>query len=127
MAASTPLISTTQRALAQCRAARRLARLFRIERHGGFDRRPADVAQRLVERRGTIIAELLALALAPPGSPLRSAELDSVLRDLAVEVEHARLTAQQRHDTLDSELHFRRGESPTGIRNGAGGQLLGRG
>jgi hypothetical protein len=118
--------ASVQRAIEQCRAARRLARLFRIERLGGFDRWPADDVGGLVQRRGVIIAELLALVLAPAGSPARSPELDAVLRELSLEVERSRVTAQERYDTLAAELHYRRSEHPTGIRDSAG-QLIGRG
>ena len=114
-------------AITHCRAARRLARLFRIERVGGFDRRSEEVVQRLLERRAAIIGELLALALAPPDTPQRSADITDALRELAAEVAQSQSRAQERHDVLASELRFRRSSGLTGLRDGTTGHLLGRG
>lgn len=111
----------------QCRAARRLTRLFRIERLGGFERWRADVVQRLLDRRAAIIGELLALAPTPPDPSRRSPELYGVLHDLSVEVARSQTKAQERADVLAGELRARRGADLTGLRSSATGHLLGRG
>jgi hypothetical protein len=114
---------------AESRIMRRLGRLFRIERTGGFDRRPTATVRRLVERRGALIDRLIALddrrgAVFAP----RSGGLDEALADLRREVERARPHAQTRAQRLTAELRLRRGGGvPTGLRGGAGGQLLGKG
>jgi hypothetical protein len=113
----------------ESRAARRLGRLFRIERAGGFDRRSVATVRRLIERRGMLVSELLLIdgmrrALNPP----RSAELDQVLAELAREVNGSLHRSQKQVERLHTDLRLRRGEGmPTGIRDGAGGLLLGRG
>jgi hypothetical protein len=114
---------------AEGRIARRLARLFRIERLGGFERRSPATASRLVERRGALIAQLIALddrrgsVFAP-----RTGALDEALRALAREVERGRDSAVARADRAMAELQLRRGGwLQRGIRGGARGRLLGRG
>jgi hypothetical protein len=114
--------------LRESRAARRLARLFKIEGGGGFERWPLATIRRLIERRAAIVNALLQMererrALAAP----HSAELDRALTELAREVGSALQRAQRRVDQLDKELQARRGASPhTGIRATGSGQLLGR-
>jgi hypothetical protein len=109
------------------RAARRLGRLFKIERAGGFDRRPLATVRRLIERRGTLVEELLLLGgmrsrLAAP----RSAELEQALGELAREVNQSLHPAERKVDHLGGDLRLRSREGlPTGIRNGASGRLLG--
>jgi hypothetical protein len=109
--------------------ARRLGRLFKIERAGGFDRRLGATVRRLIERRGTLVSELLLIdgtrrALNPP----RSAELEQALAELAREVNGLLHHSQTQVERLHTDLRLRRGEGmPTGVRDGAGGLLLGRG
>ena len=115
--------------LRESHAARRLARLFKIERDGGFDRWPIATAQRLIERRGALMKELLIMdgmrrSLVAP----RSAELDRALAELAGVVNRALSLARTRVDQIEKDLCVRRGESlPTGIRDSGGnGHLLGK-
>jgi hypothetical protein len=113
----------------ESRAARRLGRLFRIERAGGFDRRPAAVVQRLIERRGSLVEELLLLdAMCRSLDLPRSVELEQALEDLASEVGRSLCHSQTRVERLYTDLRLRHGAGfSTGVRDGAGGLLLGRG
>lgn len=112
----------------EARAARRLLRLFRIERSGGFERRPAEIGWRLISRRGDLLAELAALerrrrALAAPPSP----ELAAALGDLAREAAWSRSRAETLASALADEIETRRRPAATsGLRDG-GGRLLGQG
>ncbi len=111
----------------QCRLARRLGRLFRIECNGGFDRLPAAVVSRLVARRGALIAELAALDrrrwLAAVSA---SGGLDQELTALRREVERTLGAAQLRLQRIGKDLRISRGEgSPTGLRDGGAGRHLG--
>jgi hypothetical protein len=108
-------------------AARRLSRLFRIERKGGCDRRPVAITKRLMERRGALIEALLMMVLerrAMGAQP--SAELDHALAALAREVGCARDAAQARLEQIRKDLRLSRGEGlPTGIRGSSNGHTLG--
>jgi hypothetical protein len=121
--------SETEIIVRESRAARRLGRLFKIERAGGFDRRPVATVERLIERRGILVSELLLIdgmrrALNSP----RSAELEQALAELAREVSGSLHGSQTQVERLNAELHLRRGKGmPTGVRDGASGLLLGRG
>jgi hypothetical protein len=111
------------------RAARRLARLFRIERSGGLARRPAEIVRRMIERRGDLIGELASidvkrLSLAPKPTP----DLDIAMGSLAREVDHAEQHCREVIAELGAELERRRGMgTATGLRAGADGRLLGSG
>lgn len=111
------------------RMARRLARLFRIERAGGFARRPGDVARRLIERRGRVIDDLVRLdARRLSLAPWTSTELDAAIGALAREVGRAEQRCREVLAELGAELRRRRGlGTATGLRDGAGGRLLGSG
>jgi hypothetical protein len=118
--------STTQ----ESRAVRRLARLFKIERGGGFARRPAETVWRLIARRSTLMTELSRLerqrrAVAGPSSP----ELKAALAELAREVDRSRQYGQMLVEELGADIRARRGTgTATGLRDhGAGSRLLGRG
>jgi hypothetical protein len=110
-------------------AARRLARLFRIERSGGLARRPAEIVRRMIERRGDLIGELASidvkrLSLASEPTP----ELDLAMGSLAREVGRAEQRCREVIAELDAELQRRRGiGTATGLRDGADGRLLGSG
>jgi|SRR5208282_4079553 len=113
----------------EARAARRLGCLFKIERAGGFDRRPAAMARRLLDRRGALVTELLLLdgmrrSLHSPDS----VELDQALRELASEVRQSLHHSERPMERLGTDLRLRYGAGlPTGIRDSADGRLLGRG
>jgi hypothetical protein len=113
----------------ESRAARRLGRLFRIERAGGFDRRSVATVRRLIERRGMLVSELLLIdGLRRTLNPPRSAELEQALAELAREVNRSLHHSQNQVARLHTDLRLRRGEGmPTGVRDGASGLLLGRG
>ena len=119
--------SATDMILRERCIAGRLGRLFKIERSGGFDRRPAETVRRLIERRSTLVHELLLLdaerrSLASP----RSAELRQVLRELAREVSRSLPSAQIKLNELGRDLRLRQGSGfTTGIRDSATGRLLG--
>ena len=69
------------------RAARRLARLFRIERHGGLARWPPETARRLIARRGLLVDELIALEVRRRSfAPWVPTELELAIEILAREV-----------------------------------------
>jgi len=110
----------------ESRMARRLSRLLRIERAGGFERHAAPTVRRLITRRGGLIEQLIA-----SHARHRSAHptgLDAALIDLAYEVRQSQQFAAIRLQRLEAELRLRRGDGPaTGIREGAGGHLLGSG
>ena len=109
-----------------CRTARRLSRLFRIERAGGFDRRPAATVRRVIERREALIEELIAFQLRHSNAP--SPALLRALAELADEVGRSRDYAETQLEKLRMELGLRHGERPaSGLRGGVSGQLLGRG
>ena len=114
-------------AVRECRAARRLTRLFRIERRGRFERHSVETVRQLIGRRAVLVDELAQLeanrhAL---GAPL-PAELGAALGELAREVGAARQSCLARSEQLAAELAQRRGEGrATGLRGGSAGQLLG--
>jgi hypothetical protein len=111
----------------ECRAARRLARLFRIERNDRFDHRPAATVARLIARRGVLIAALIALdsrrraAAAPVSIALAEA-----VAELRRETERARDPADSRLQRIFKDLRISRGEGlATGLRASDGGRHLG--
>ena len=116
-------------AIAEYRMARRLARLFRIERTGPMARRPRDVADRLIDRRGTLIERLMRLEYERRAAALRPLpELDAAMSALAAEIDGAERFCLDRLAVLDAELARRRGRgTATGLRDGVAGQLLGQG
>jgi hypothetical protein len=110
-------------------AARRLARLFRMERSGHFARRSAETVRRLVERRGHLVDELARLdARRQSLAPWITIELDLAIGALAKEVERAKESCLKRLAELGAELDQRHGAgSATGLRDSANGRLLGQG
>jgi hypothetical protein len=110
-------------------AARRVGRLFKIERTGGFDRRPAATVRRLLDRRGALVTELLLVDGMRRSLPSpHSAELDQALRELASEIRQSLHHSERLMERLGTDLRIRRGAGlPTGIRDSADGRLLGRG
>jgi hypothetical protein len=111
----------------QSRAARRLARLFRIERNGGFERWPPAVSRQLIERRGQLIEAMLTDLKRQAIVAQPSAEVDRALAHLSREIEgavdHVRAQLQQ----IGKDLRLSRGEGlPSGIRNSPGGHPLGK-
>ena len=109
------------------RTARRLARLFRIERSGGFARRPAELMRRWAERRGAVIDELMRLdAKRLSLAPWTTADLDIAMGALAREIDRAEQRCRELLAELGAELERRRGlGTATGLRDGADGRLLG--
>jgi hypothetical protein len=109
------------------RAARRLARLFRIERTGRLARRSDEVSARIIERRGLLVAELARLeARRQSLAPWTTVELDVAMGGLAKEVERGEQRCLELLAELGVELARRRG-GVTGLRDGTEGRLLGRG
>jgi hypothetical protein len=111
------------------RIARRLARLFRIERSGRFARLPHDIVQRLMNRRGQLIDEMQRLEqkrrALEPWTPM---ELDLAMGALAKEVNRTERYCLDRLAELGVELQRRRGAgTPSGLRDGGDGRLLGHG
>jgi hypothetical protein len=112
----------------EVRAARRLARLFRIERSGRLNRHPREAVRRLAERRGLLIDELARLDQRRRSLAPRSLmELDLAMGELTREVGHAEQVCLALLAGLRDELDRLRGEgNPSGLRDGAAGKLLGR-
>jgi hypothetical protein len=119
--------TATDTILRETHVAGRLCRLFKIERGGGFGRLTIRTVQRLIERRSTLIEQLLLLdagrrSLASPVS----AELGNALRELAREVHRSLPSAENRLHRLDRDLRAQQGYGlTTGIRNSTTGRLLG--
>ena len=113
----------------ECRVARRLARLFRIERSGGFRRRPFATVRRLIERRGAVVDELMRLdAKRLSLAPWATANLDIAIGVLAREVDRSEQRCRVLLAELGAELERRRGiGTATGLRDGGDGRLLGSG
>jgi hypothetical protein len=113
----------------ECRLARRLGRLFRIERSGGFARRPQPVASRCISRRGALIEALMQTevdrrAASAPISP----ELRDAAQALWDEVGRSRASADARLERLETELRTVSGLGPpSGLRGSTTGRLIGRG
>jgi hypothetical protein len=113
----------------ESRLARRLERLFRLERRGALARRPRSLAARLTLRRGDLVtalirADAMRQALKLPVSPA----LDTAMAALAGEVDLARGSADARLDRLAAELRIARGEGiASGLRDTGGGRLIGQG
>lgn len=109
------------------RTARRLARLFRIERAGGFARRPPEMVRRLIERRADVIGELARLdAKRLSFAPWATADLDVAMGALGREIERSQQRCRELLAELGAELERRRGlGTATGLRDGTGGRLLG--
>ncbi|MGH7072892.1 MAG: hypothetical protein ACREFD_01645 [Stellaceae bacterium] len=111
------------------RLARRIERLFRLERHGAWARRSREVAARLTTRRGDLIAALVradamrrTLTLPP------SDEMQTAMAALWDEVARARGSADARLRQLESELRIASGEGiASGARGSSAGRLLGKG
>jgi hypothetical protein len=108
---------------------RRVARLFRIERAGGLERRPVATVRHLIERRGALIEALIAAGEPPrAGAESGPSVLEQALRELAIEVGRCRPSAEQRLAALTAELRLRRGIAPaSGVRRDSGGRFLGSG
>ena len=111
----------------QNRAVRRLRRLFKIERAGGFDRRPPATVRRLVERRAVLIDDLLNLDRMRRSVVSRdSEELEQAIAELGREVRQSLHTARIRLGRLSGDLRMRCGPGlTTGIRDRPNGRLLG--
>jgi hypothetical protein len=117
----------TESARVEIHAARRLARLFRIERRGGFERRPVTIVSKLIERRGALAAALLRMDRRRRAAAVRpTAALKQALAELADEVQRALPQAQARLEQIGKDLRLSRGEGwPTGIRDSNNGHPLG--
>jgi hypothetical protein len=110
-------------------AARRLVRLFRIERSGRLARRRTDIALRLIERRGQLIDELRRMEIRRRSvAPLIPAELGLTMAQLSREVASSEQSCLELVARLSAELRRLRGEGPaSGLRDSTGGRLLGSG
>jgi hypothetical protein len=115
--------------LIESRAARRLGRLFRMERVGCFERRPTETVWRLIRRRARLVDELIELdaerrSQAAPGS----VELGAAIEELVREVDRSQNWCVDRITALAGELRRQQaGGIATGLRDGADGWLLGHG
>src|ERR1700676_975108 len=95
----------------EMRTARRLARLFRIERSGRLERWPRETTCRLAERRGRLIDELVRLeARRRSIAPWTPPELDLAMGALRLEVDRAEQSCMTLLARLDAELGRLRGE-----------------
>jgi hypothetical protein len=113
--------------LIESRAARRLGRLFRMERVGCFEGRPIETVWRLIRRRARLVDELIRLdaerrSQAAPGS----VELGVAIGELVREVDRSQTRCVDRITALAGELRRQQaGGVATGLRDGADGRLLG--
>ncbi len=109
--------------------ARRLARLFRLERSGHLHRWPVDTIRRLIERRGRLIDELTQLEERRRSlTPWVVDELDLTMGALAREVDQGEQRCLEFLAEIGARLSRLRGEgTATGLRDGVDGRLLGRG
>jgi hypothetical protein len=109
--------------------ARRVARLFRLERSGHLRRQPVEIARRLIDRRGRLIEELAQLEEKRRSfAPWVPAELGLTMGALAREVECGEQRCLEFVAEIGARLSQLRGEgAATGLRDGADGRLLGRG
>jgi hypothetical protein len=121
-----PVIELMRREIA---IARRLARLFRLERSGHLRRRPVETARRLIDRRGRLIDELTQLEERRRSlAPWVPDELGLTMRALAQEVERGEQRCLEFLAEIGARRSQLRGEgTATGLRDGADGRLLGRG
>jgi hypothetical protein len=109
--------------------AHRVGRLFRLECAGCLSRRRADVARRLLDRRGELIDSLIRADHARRNLQIPiSAELKLAIEALWREVGAARSKADARLEGLRDNLAMALGEGiPSGVRGMAAGRILGRG
>ena len=122
-------MSESGRALIWCErdAARRLSRLFRIERRGGFKRWSFAIVRMVVDRRGALIEALVTIdSKRRRAGNLSSRELDAALTDLSRETERALDRAHKQLEQISKDLRLSRGEGlATGIRTSIAGHTLG--
>jgi hypothetical protein len=113
----------------ECRVARRLARLFRVEHSGALARRPKHVVRHMVDRRARLIDELLRLEECRRSlEPMPIPELDGAMRVLARAVNCMEQHCLERLAAIGEELRRRRGIGTlSGLRDSGSGQLLGQG
>jgi hypothetical protein len=116
-------------AVRESRLARRLGRLFRVERRGGFARRPPELAGHFLRRRGALIDELIATEVQRRAQAVPSStELRQAAEALGREIRESRVSVDARIEQLETELRAARGEGmTTGMRNGAAGRVIGHG
>jgi hypothetical protein len=110
-------------------AARRLARLFCVERSGRLWRLRAEIWQRLAERRAAVLDEIIQLENRRRGLvPEIPEELDRTMCALAIEVRRSEQRCRERLAELGAALRQLNGAGgATGLRDSGGGRLLGRG
>ncbi|HEY5208119.1 MAG TPA: hypothetical protein VIJ42_01620 [Stellaceae bacterium] len=108
--------------------ARRLVRLFRIERSGQLSRRPRDLVARLLQRRGELIDALIRTDAARRGLKIPiTVELQRAAEALWRETTQSWRSTDARLQQLRADLLMARGEGiPSGIRGHAGGRVIGR-
>jgi hypothetical protein len=109
--------------------ARRIARLFRMERVGRLIGRSQELTQRLRDRRGELIDALMRTDAARRNLRiLISPELQRAVEALWRESGDAKRDADARLDRLRADLLMARGEGiPSGIRGSAAGRIIARG
>ncbi len=122
-------MSESGRSLIDCEAriARRLSRLFRIERNGGFERSPFAIVKKVVDRRGMLVEVLMTIdSKRRSVGALPSQELEAALTDLSREAERTWDRAHARLEQIGNDLRLSRGEGlATGIRTSTAGHNLG--
>lgn len=107
----------------------RLARLFRAERRGLFERRPPDMVATLLQRRGRCITLLLRLEQerrrhAPGSDPV----LDAAVVTLGAEIDAASGYVSAARVRAGAELRQLRGQGEaSGLPGSSSGTILGRG
>lgn len=109
--------------------ARRVGRLFRVERAGRLAERAPDLAQRLLDRRHELIDALIRTDTARRNLKIPiSPELQHAAEGLWREAGEMRRVADMRLDRLRADLLLARGDGiPTGIRGLSNSRVIGRG
>lgn len=107
----------------------RLARLFRVERHGLLARRPAELVAALLQRRGRCIETLVRLdEERRRQSVTRDPALNAAAAELTSEVEACRRYTNAASQRLGAAMRELRGEGrASGVKGLSTGTILGRG
>jgi hypothetical protein len=108
--------------------ARRVGRLFRVERNGQLARRRHELGEHLLRRRGELIEALIRTDAARRALKIPiTGELQRAAETLWRETAQSWRSADTRLQQLRADLLMARGEgTPSGVRGTAAGRIIGR-